>query len=150
MLLQERRPSCLLPWYALLLGKKCTQIPWAVGEGKKAERQGKKALALSFLVNHVIQHPSKSCQFSPQALSSGLTSCGSWWRPSYQYFPPHSLICLLNSSTHSDRHLVSAFERLCWRRLLRVPWTARGSNLSILKEISPVCSLAGMMLKLKL
>src|SRR5574340_743710 len=43
-----------------------------------------------------------------------------------------------------------AFELWCWRRLLRVPWTARRSNQSILKEISPECSLEGMMLKLRL
>ena len=45
---------------------------------------------------------------------------------------------------------IDAFELWCWRRLLRVPWTARRSNQSILKEISPGCSLAGLMLKLKL
>ena len=45
---------------------------------------------------------------------------------------------------------IDAFEVWCWRRLLRVPWTARRSNQSILKEISPGCSLEGMMLKLKL
>ena len=45
---------------------------------------------------------------------------------------------------------VNAFELWCWRRLLRVPWTARRSNQSILKEISPGCSLEGMKLKLKL
>ena len=45
---------------------------------------------------------------------------------------------------------IDAFELWCWRRLLRVPWTARKSNLSILKEISPGCSLEGLMLKLKL
>ena len=45
---------------------------------------------------------------------------------------------------------INAFERCCWRRLLRVPWTARRSNQSILKEISPECSLEGLMLKLKL
>ena len=45
---------------------------------------------------------------------------------------------------------IDAFELWCWRRLLRVPWTARRSNQSILKEISPGCSLEGMMLKLKL
>ena len=45
---------------------------------------------------------------------------------------------------------IDAFEVWCWRRLLRVPWTARRSNQSILKEISPECSLEGMMLKLKL
>ena len=43
-----------------------------------------------------------------------------------------------------------AFELWCWRRLLRDPWTAKGSNQSILKEISPGCALEGMMLKLKL
>ena len=45
---------------------------------------------------------------------------------------------------------IDAFEVWCWRRLLRVPWTARRSNKSILKEISPECSLEGLMLKLKL
>ena len=45
---------------------------------------------------------------------------------------------------------IDAFELWCWRRLLRVPWTARRSNQSILREISPGCSLEGMMLKLKL
>ena len=45
---------------------------------------------------------------------------------------------------------IDAFELWCWRRLLRVPWTARRSNQSILKEISPGCSLAGLMLNLKL
>ena len=45
---------------------------------------------------------------------------------------------------------IDAFELWCWRRLLRVPWTARRSNQSILKEITPGCSLEGMMLKLKL
>ena len=50
----------------------------------------------------------------------------------------------------AERQRVDAFELWCWRRLLRVPWTARRSNQSILKEISPVCSLEGLMLKLKL
>ena len=45
---------------------------------------------------------------------------------------------------------IDAFELWCWRRLLRVPWTARRSNQSILKKISPACSLEGLMLKLKL
>ena len=45
---------------------------------------------------------------------------------------------------------IDAFELWCWRRLLGVPWTARRSNQSILKEISPECSLEGLMLKLKL
>ena len=50
----------------------------------------------------------------------------------------------------AERQRIDAFELRCWRRLLRVPWTARRSNQSILKEISPGVSLEGMMLKLKL
>ena len=50
----------------------------------------------------------------------------------------------------TERRRTDVFELWCWRRLLRVPWTARRSNQSILKEISPGCSLEGLMLKLKL
>ena len=50
----------------------------------------------------------------------------------------------------AERQRIDAFELWCWRRLLRVPWTARRSNQYILKEISPGCSLEGLMLKLKL
>ena len=50
----------------------------------------------------------------------------------------------------AKRQRIDAFELWCWRRRLRVPWTVRRSNQSILKEISPGCSLEGLMLKLKL
>ena len=50
----------------------------------------------------------------------------------------------------TERQRIDAFELLCWRRLLRIPWTARKSNQSILKEINPKYSLEGLMLKLKL
>ena len=50
----------------------------------------------------------------------------------------------------AERRRIDAFELWCWRRLLRVPWTARRSTQSILKEISPGCSLEGLMVKLKL
>ena len=50
----------------------------------------------------------------------------------------------------AEHQRIDAFEPWCWGRLLRVPWTARRSNQSILKEISPGCSLEGLMLKLKL
>ena len=50
----------------------------------------------------------------------------------------------------AEHRRIDAFELRCWRRLLRVPWTARRSNQSILKEISPGCSLEGLVLKLKL
>ena len=49
----------------------------------------------------------------------------------------------------AERQRIDAFEVWCWRRLLRVPWTARRSNQSILKEISPACSLEALMLKLQ-
>ena len=57
---------------------------------------------------------------------------------------------LVKAMKKAERRRIDAFELWCWRRLLRVPWTARRSNQSILKEISPVCSLEGLMLKLKL
>ena len=62
------------------------------------------------------------------------------------------VICGCESWTikKSECQRIDAFELWCWRRLLRVPWTARRSNQSILKEISPGCSLEGLMLKLKL
>ena len=50
----------------------------------------------------------------------------------------------------AEHRRINAFELWCWRRLLRVPWTARRSNQSILREINPECSLEGLMLKLKL
>ena len=50
----------------------------------------------------------------------------------------------------TEHQRIDAFELCCWRRLLRVPWTARRSNQSIIKEINPGCSLEGLMLKLKL
>ena len=61
-------------------------------------------------------------------------------------------MCRCDSSTiKKAQHLKNdAFELWCWRRLLRVPWTAKSSNQSILKEISPEYSLEGLMLKLKL
>ena len=80
---------------------------------------------------------------------------------------PAFIVCRLLDDGHSDQsevichcsfdlhfsnneRRIDAFEVLCWRRLLRVPWTARRSNQSILKDISPGISLEGMMLKLKL
>ena len=65
-------------------------------------------------------------------------------------FPVLMYGCESWTVTKAERRRTGAFELWCWRRLLRVPWTARRSNQSILKEISPGCSLEGMMLKLKL
>ena len=58
--------------------------------------------------------------------------------------------CEIWTVKKAERWRIDAFELWCWRRLLRVPWTARRSNQSILKEISPECSWEGLMLKLKL
>ena len=65
-------------------------------------------------------------------------------------FPVLKYGCKSWTVKKAQRRRIDAFELWCWRRLLRVPWTARRSNQSILKEISPGISLEGMMLKLKL
>ena len=65
-------------------------------------------------------------------------------------FPAVTFGCKRWTVKKAERRRIDAFEPWCWRRLLRVPWTARRSNQSILKEISPGCSWEGMMLKLKL
>ena len=65
-------------------------------------------------------------------------------------FPVVMYGCESSPVKKAERRRTDAFELWCWRRLLRVPWTARRSNQSILKEISPGCSLEGLMLKLKL
>ena len=65
-------------------------------------------------------------------------------------FPVVMYVCESWTLKKAECRRIDAFELWCWRRLLRVPWPARRSNQSILKEISPGCSLEGMMLKLKL
>ena len=65
-------------------------------------------------------------------------------------FPVVMYECESGTMKKAEHRRIDAFELWCWRRLLRVPWTARRPNLSILKEISPGCSLEGLMLKLKL
>ena len=65
-------------------------------------------------------------------------------------FPVVTYGCESWTMKKAEHQRIDAFELWCWRRLLRVPWTARRSNQSILKEISPECSLEGLMLKLKL
>ena len=76
--------------------------------------------------------PTKVCLVKAMVFPVVMYGCESW------------------TVTNAERRRIDAFELWCWRRLLRVPWTARKSNQSILKEISPGISLEGMMLKLKL
>ena len=66
------------------------------------------------------------------------------------FFPVVMYGCECWTVKKAERLRIDAFEQWCWKRLLRVPWTARRSNQSILKEISPGCSLEGLVLKLKL
>ena len=65
-------------------------------------------------------------------------------------FPEVMYGCEIWTIKEAEHQRIDAFELWCWRRLLRLPWTARRSNQSILKEISPGCSLEGLMWKLKL
>ena len=65
-------------------------------------------------------------------------------------FPVVTYGCVSQMVKKAEHQRIDAFELLCWRRLLRVPWTERRSNQSILKQISPGCSLEGLMLKWKL
>ena len=76
--------------------------------------------------------PSGASSFLASSITGWLVQCESW------------------SIKKAEHQRIDAFELWCWRRLLRVPWMARRSNQSILKEISPECSLKGLMLKLKL
>ena len=65
-------------------------------------------------------------------------------------FPAVMYGCEIWTVKKAEHQRIDAFELWCWRRLLRIPWTSGSTNQSILKEISPECSLEGMMLKLKL
>ena len=86
----------------------------------------------STLKSRDITLPTKVCLVKAMVFPVVIYGCESW------------------NMKKAERRRIDAFELWCWRRLLRVPWTARRSNQSILKEISPGISLEGMMLKLKL
>ena len=86
----------------------------------------------SILKSRDITLLTKVCLFKAMVFPMVMYGCESW------------------TAKKAERRRIDAFELWCWRRLLRVPWTARRSNQSILKEISPGISLKGMMLKLKL
>ena len=73
-----------------------------------------------------------------------------WEKIKAMVFPVVMYGCESWTVKKAERQRTDVFELWCWRRLLRVPWTTRRSNQSILKEISPGCSLEGLMLKLKL
>ena len=86
----------------------------------------------SILKSRDITLPTKVCLVKAMVFPVVMYGCESW------------------TVRKAERQKIDVFELWCWRRLLRVPWTARRSNQSILKEISPGCSLEGLMLRLKL
>ena len=116
------------------LGSKITADGDCSHEIKRRLLLGRKVMTNldSIMKNRDITLPTKVCLVKAMVFPVVMYGCESW------------------TVKKGERRRIDAFELSCWRRLLRVPWTARRSKQSILKEISPGCSLEGMMLKLKL
>ena len=118
----------------IILVSKITADDDCSHEIKRCLLLGKKVMAKldCILKSRDITLPTKACLVKAMVFPVVSYGCESW------------------STKKAELQRVDAFELWCWRRLLRVPWTARRSNQSILKEISPVCSLEGLMPMLKL
>ena len=118
----------------ILVGSKITADGNCSHEIKRRLLLGRKAMTNldSILKSRDITLPTKVCLVKAMVFPVVMYGCGSW------------------TVKKAECRRIDAFELWCWRRLLRVPWTARRSNQSILKEINPGISLEGMMLKLKL
>ena len=118
----------------IFLGSKITLDGDCSHEIKKCLLFGRKAMTNldSILKSRDISLPTKVCIVKAMVFPVVMYGCESW------------------TIKKAEHWWIDAFELWCWRRLLRVPWTARRSNQSILKEISPEYSLEGLMLKLKL
>ena len=116
------------------LGSKITADGDCSHEIKRCLLLGRKVMTNldSIFKSRDITLPTKVCLVKAMVFPVVLYGCESW------------------TVKKAEHRRIDAFELWCWRRLLRVPWTARRSNQSILKEISPECSLEGLMLKLKL
>ena len=118
----------------IFLGSKITADGDCSHEIKRCLLLGRKAMTNldSILKSRDITLPAKVCLVKAIIFPVVMCGCESW------------------TIKKAERRRFDAFELWCWRRLLRVPWTARRSNQSIPREISPGCSLEGLMLKLKL
>ena len=116
------------------LGSKITADGDRSHEIKRCLLLGRKVMTTleSIFKSRDITLPTKFCIVKAMVFPVVMYGCESW------------------TVKKAECRRIDAFEVWCWRRLLRVPWTARRSNQSILKEISPGCSLEGMMLKMKL
>ena len=115
------------------LGSKITTDGDCSHEIKRCLFLGRKVMTNldSLLKSRDITLPTKVCLVKAMVFPVGMYGCENW------------------TIKKAEHQRIDAFELWCWRRLLRVPWTARRSNQSILKEISPEYSLEGLMLKLK-
>ena len=118
----------------IFLGSKITVDCGCSHEIKRRLLLGRKLMTKldSILKSRDITLPTKVCLVKAMVFPVVMYGCESW------------------TIKKAERRRIDVLELWCWRRLLRVPWTARRSNQSILKEISPGCSLEGLMLKLKL
>ena len=118
----------------IFLGSKITADGDCSHEIKRCLLLGRKVMTNldSILKSRDITLPTKVCLFKAMVSPVVVYGCESW------------------TIKKAECRSIDAFEVWCWRKLLRVPWTARRSNQSILKEISPGCLLEGLMLKLKL
>ena len=118
----------------ILGGSKITADGNCSHEIKRGLLLGRKVITKldSVLKSRDITLPTKICLVKAMVFPVVMYECESW------------------TVKKAEHGRIDAFELWCWRRLLRVPWTARRSNQSILKEISPECSLGRLMLKLKL
>ena len=121
-------------WLTIFLGSKITAEGDCSHEIKRHLLLGRKVMTNldSILKSRDITLPTKVCLVKAMIFPVVMYRCESW------------------TVKKAEGRRIDAFELWCWRRFLRVPWTARRSNQSILKEISPGCSLEGLMLKLKL
>ena len=118
----------------LLWALKSLQMVTASMKLKDALLLGRKAMTKldSMLESREITLPTKFCLVKAVVFPVVMYRCESW------------------TIKKAECQRIDAFELWCWRRLLRIPWTARRSNQSVLKDISPGCSLEGLMMKLKL
>ena len=118
----------------IFLGSEITADGDCSHEIKRHLLLGRKALTNldSILKSRDLTLPTKVCLVKAMVFPVVMYRCESW------------------TVKKAERRRIDAFELWCWRRLLRVSWTVRRSNQSIIKEISPGCSLEGLMLKLKL
>ena len=118
----------------IFLGSKITADGDCSNEMKRRLLLGRKVMTNldSILKSRDVTLPTKICLVKAMVVPVVMYGCVNW------------------TIKEAEPGRIDAFELWCWRRLLRVPWTAKRSNQSILREISPGCSLEGLMLKLKL